>query len=239
MTKTIAALFLILGPATSTAAVHSGGTWEPGHRLSQDEDLDELLALERADADRLRRRGEARRAISQLSRMLKEEETDAAARVLRARARFDLADYKRARDDAETALEHALQSNVAGIGDLRADCARLLAEIRLETGDAGAALATLESIESDFDPATRSRDAWVLGSVLAELGRRDEARGRISHRSASKWRRLAGAFGARAVCAATRKSHRRVAIVGGSGSRCESGRGRRAGNLGEARRGLL
>lgn len=182
----------LLGTAFGATCMPTGLAGSLGG-FFQDEDLEELLRLEREEADRFRRRGEARKAISDLTRMLGEEASDAESRVLRAEARFGLAQYSRAQKDAERALKDALVSNEPGVGALRAACARMLARVLLETGEASLALEVLGRVESDLDPQVRARDAWVLGSVLKELGRAEEAREafRAGRRvKSSDWREL-------------------------------------------------
>lgn len=190
MRLSLTLLFLILGLAFEA--------WVPSFAqaawpVQEDEELEALLAMERTEADRLRRRGSIKKAISQLTELIDDEPGDAASRAIRARARLDLAQYERALRDAERALEDALKINRDGGGDLRALCARVLAEVLLETGRSSEALDALNRIESDLDATARARDAWVLGRVLEELGRREESRGvlRQGARIASgDWREL-------------------------------------------------
>lgn len=138
-----------------------------------DEELEALLAAERAEADRLRRRGAWSTARRILSQHLEDEPADAESRALRARLAFDESDYDRARRDAARAVEDAVEQRL----DARviALAARVAAEVELELGEAAAALAFLDDHAGVFSIGTDARDAWLRYRVLVELGRREEA----------------------------------------------------------------
>ena len=143
--------------------------------LVQDEleELEALLAAERAEADRLRRRGSWSTARRILSQHLEDEPTDAESRMLRARLSFDESEYDKARSDAERALKDARDQALAPA--VRASCARVLAELELELGRASEALAVLDANGEVLSIGTDARDAWLRYRVLRELGLRDAA----------------------------------------------------------------
>lgn len=134
-----------------------------------DAELEELLRLEREDADQARRRGELRRALRVLDEHLDEEPGDAHSRTLRALCRADQGRLDDALEDARRALADA-----AGDPELERTCARNLAQLLLVQGEASEAVAVLD-VEA-LDPSGDARDAWVLGSALWAGGERDRAR---------------------------------------------------------------
>jgi len=137
------------------------------------EELEELLDAERAEADRLRRRGSWSTARRILSRHLEDEPSDAESRVLRAQLALDESDYDRARRDGERALKDALETQVDDA--VRARCARMLAELELELGRALEALRVLDEQAEVLSIGTDARDAWLRYRVLLELGLREAA----------------------------------------------------------------
>jgi len=141
-------------------------------RQEIDEELERLLAQERAEADLSMRRGELQQALRLLDAHLDDEPADAASRALRARCRFQRGEHAEALADARQALADAGQAPRA----LRAECARTLVELELAYGDYAGALATLDARADVLDPATDPRDAWILGRALWEAGDRDAAR---------------------------------------------------------------
>ncbi|MBI5432195.1 MAG: hypothetical protein HZA52_05120 [Planctomycetes bacterium] len=143
-------------------------------RDAQDEEASEdELAAARAEADRKRRRGDRVGARRDLEELLDLDETDAESRALLARVRLDEGDWEKAEKAAERAVvDSAARSTPERSMEVRRLAARVLAELRLERGEAAAALAALEGVADPSDP----RDAWLLGRARADAGRRDEAR---------------------------------------------------------------
>jgi tetratricopeptide (TPR) repeat protein len=140
-----------------------------GPTLAQDEDaeLAELLEEERRDADRLRRRGDRRRALRTLDEHLDEDPDDAASRTLRALCRADEGDLAGALEDAGRALRDAEEPDTAR------RCARNLAHLLVTAGRPAEAVAVLDAaaLEAESD----ARDAWALGRALWEAGERTRA----------------------------------------------------------------
>jgi tetratricopeptide (TPR) repeat protein len=155
---------------------------EEGRSLLQQPDdeeaeLERLLADERAEADRLRRRGELRAARRILSQHLDDEPEDAASRALRALISFDRSDYERALADAERAFEDARDSHDSQGVDraVLGTCVRAYARCLLELGRAPEAAAVFEGVESRLDVKDDAREAWLYGSALAAVGERERA----------------------------------------------------------------
>jgi len=131
-----------------------------------------MLAQERRDADRARRTGDLRAARRLLDEHLDDEPSDAASRTLRALVRRQAGDWEGALGDARRALDDSAQAP----RELRAECARNLADLLCELGRGAEAAAVLESARADLDPGADARDAWALGSALWACGRRSDAR---------------------------------------------------------------
>lgn len=140
-----------------------------------DEELRALLAEERVEADRLRRRGEVRDALRILSEHVDEEPSDTRARTLRALCWVEESDWERALADARRAFDECLAAGTPGEADHLAETARNLANVLTELGRDGEALAALESAGGAIRPETDARDALALGGALLEAGRREEA----------------------------------------------------------------
>ncbi len=139
---------------------------------AQDEvELEALLDEERAEADRLRRRGDLRGAARILARHLRDEPADAASRLLRARLARARADHEAGLKDARRALEDAPVSGPS----LRAACARELADLLMELGRAQEADEVLEGARDWLAPAEQAPDAWVAARVRMALGQREES----------------------------------------------------------------
>lgn len=163
------------------ACVDPAPTQDARPALSDDDRA--LLAEERAECDRLRRRGDLRAAVRRLGELLDEDPADAESLVIRARCRFDEADYERALADARAAFDAA--STTAGAsrdasktapGDARAAALRVEAEVLTALGRANEARARLSSQKAALAPAIDARDAWAIGSAAWAAGARDEAR---------------------------------------------------------------
>jgi tetratricopeptide (TPR) repeat protein len=193
----------------------------PAASLQDDDELEAVLAEERAEADGLRRRGRYGAALALLDQHVEEEPGDAASRLLRARVRLDQAEYEAALAEAQRALADARAGRASGV---EAAAARTLARIHLARGDYDEALAVLEPAaggEAFLAPADDPRDAWALGSVHL-------ARGELDH-----------AARARLLPVGRRAAARRVAVVR-RGRRGGAGGGRRrGGRAGGAGRPLL
>jgi tetratricopeptide (TPR) repeat protein len=147
----------------------------PAASLQDDDELEAVLAEERAEADGLRRRGRYGAALALLDQHVEEEPGDAASRLLRARVRLDQAEYEAALAEAQRALADARAGRASGV---EAAAARTLARIHLARGDYDEALAVLEPAaggEAFLAPADDPRDAWALGSVHLARGEREAA----------------------------------------------------------------
>lgn len=143
------------------------------HAAQDDAELEELLAEEREEADRLRRRGLHKEALSLLREHLRDEPEDAASRSLRAACRMDQGDWKGAELDLRRALADC-PSGLDGLSTRRA-AARLLGELCLRLGRSEEALKLVGDAEAGISPATDGRDAWVLSRALLANGLRAEA----------------------------------------------------------------
>ncbi|MDP6762860.1 MAG: tetratricopeptide repeat protein [Planctomycetota bacterium] len=152
-------------------------------------ELEALLAAERAEADRLRRRGDLRRAGRILAEHLRDEPSDAASRLLRGRLARERSDHEAALEDLRRALADAAGDSGAG----EAACARELADLLLELGRAEEATAVLARARASLSPATDSRDAWIEARVQGASGRREAARSTLrqgADAGASGWTSL-------------------------------------------------
>lgn len=141
----------------------------------QDEDaeLRALLDEERAEADRLRRRGRPEEALTLLKELLRDEPSDSLSRTLRARCRFDQGDWEGALGD----LERALRDAPEGLGGLsaRSGAARLRGELCLSLGRYDEALRSVGDADAGISPATNGGDAWILSRALLGTGDREGA----------------------------------------------------------------
>lgn len=143
--------------------------------VQDDDEIEALVAAERAEADLLRRRGKLRSARSLLRELLEEEPVDPATRTLLSRVELDRAEHAAALAHAERAFAEAQE-----LGDptVLAACARDRARVLLVLGRYGEALELLDpgGGERVIDPARDARDAWLLGRTLRENGDREGAR---------------------------------------------------------------
>ena len=141
-----------------------------GVRPSQDaldEELEALLAAERAEAEGNRRRGRYGPAIRMCEEHLEEDPDDARSGLILARCRFDQARY----DDALTHARHVL--SVCEDSLVRADAARITSAILCDLGRYDEALAALEPGDDSVPviaPGENPLDAWALGHVHRERG---------------------------------------------------------------------
>jgi tetratricopeptide (TPR) repeat protein len=134
-----------------------------------DQELEELLALERGEADRLRRRGDFAEARRLLGGHLRDEEEDSASRALLARVYFDEAEWGRAEDHAGRAYDDAM--SVAQ----RVGAGRVWVELLLELGRSAEAEALLRRFEGDLSPDMDARDALLLAEVRQAMGEAEAA----------------------------------------------------------------
>jgi tetratricopeptide (TPR) repeat protein len=136
-------------------------------------DVAALIAEERNECDRLRRRGETSAAEKRLTEILDETPGDAEARTLRALCRFDSADYAAALDDARRALEDALAPG--GAPTQTPGGAPGQAPGRAPGQPAVGAASTSTSPAATSSSALRSLCARDLARVLAMTGHAREA----------------------------------------------------------------
>jgi len=157
---------LILGalfapaPAVSASAVLQ----------ESEEELAELLAEERSEADRLRRRGEFSEAKALLRQHLDDDEGDHASRALLGRVYLAEGGLERAERHLRSAIEGAAGTPVAAQAAL--DLARLLHRI----GDDRVARREALPLLLEGEALTRPEALFVAAEVLVGLGERDEAR---------------------------------------------------------------
>ncbi|MCZ6596969.1 MAG: tetratricopeptide repeat protein [Planctomycetota bacterium] len=133
----------------------------------------ELGPEERAEIDRMRRRGELADALEALDEVLEEEPGDAWSLATRGLIRFERCEYEAALADVGRALAQADQA-VANDAELTR-AARALAGMQVELGRASDALATLAGAGAAIDPDTDARDAWIVGSAALAAGERERA----------------------------------------------------------------
>lgn len=156
-----------LGWVRPVLATPSLAGFEP---QESEEQLDELLELERAEADRLRRRGDFADARRLLGEHLRDEEEDAESRALLARTYLDEARWERAERHAERALEDATSPSQ------RVAAGRVLVELHLELGRAAEAAAALAELGEDLDPRSDPVAAWWSAQVREAQGEDEAAR---------------------------------------------------------------
>lgn len=149
----------IATPATALIALQPLHAAQAQTQAAADE-----LALARDEADRLRRRGDAR-AASRAKELLEEDEGDFLARAILARC---LADQSRW-DEAWTQAERAFADSAAGAREVRAQVLRTLLDLALELGRADGVRKWRAELDTLLDPARDARDAWRLGQ-LARAG---------------------------------------------------------------------
>ncbi len=147
----------------------------PAAPQETDAELDALVAAERAEADRERRRGNLRQARSRLGELLEDDPEDVASRALLARVRWEEGQHERAFREARRAFDQALERPGPEHRELRAEAARTLAELLLEAGRTGEADETLRRVLADLRPAEDARDALALGRLRGALGEAESA----------------------------------------------------------------
>lgn len=130
---------------------------------------DAIVAEERIECDRIRRRGDVKGALRRIDELLDEHPQDVEALVVRALCRFDQSNYAAALKDT------ALARDAAGKTPALALALRTEARILTEVGRAGEAVDMLEKATGALNPAVDARDAWALGSAAWTAGRRATA----------------------------------------------------------------
>lgn len=167
--RTLAGLLLLAVPAP---ALTEPPPPSPSY-LGQEEDaeLEALLAAERTEADRLRRRGEWAAAKRLLGEHLRDEETDAESRLLLARVWLDQGEWAKAERDARGALEDCPE----GARRTRAAIVRTLADLLNRLGRDAEAQELLVTEEACLAPREDPRDAWILAEVRRRLHGAGEA----------------------------------------------------------------
>lgn len=188
---------VVRAPAARGAPVQSGDrpqTTTGATGAQKPDELAQLLAEERRECDRLRRRGEVAAADKRLTELLDETPTDAESRTLRALCRLDATKYDEAVEDARRAVADARTATGDAGRALRAACARNLASILALLGRAKEAQAALEESTKDLAPALDASDAWAVGSIAWQLGDRKRARAVLEQGAqtsdAQSWRGL-------------------------------------------------
>ncbi len=166
-------------PATVSATIAAarpgpGASFRPGPQ-EEDAELEALLAEERAEADRERRRGNHRKARGLLSELLEDDPDDLSSRVLLARVRWETGDLERALAEARRAYDGALARTGPEHRAIRAASARTLAAFLLELGRFAEADEVLRRVLADLRPGEDARDALVLGRALRGSGEAERA----------------------------------------------------------------
>ena len=189
LTLALAALITALSTARAAGAAVPAVGSSPA---VQDEELEALIAAERAEADLLRRRGKLTDALKITDELLDEDDEDPLTLAVRGRIRLDRGELQRAERTAVEAMELAETD-----GERRA-AGHLLAAVLLRTGRATEVLSTLEEFaggEPFLVPGERPEDAWLLATVRDELGDRAGAErmarsGAATDPDASDWEGL-------------------------------------------------
>jgi len=160
-----ASVALFCGPAAaalpSSTAV-AGPAWQDG----LDDELEALLAEERAEAESLLRHGRAKEALRLVGEHLDDDPGDWKSLAIRGRVRWDEADYARAEADLDGAFEAARAAAAPEALGLGLD----LAELELELGRTKAVLGRLAGLVGESP-----RRDWVTGAALLEAGDRTAA----------------------------------------------------------------
>ncbi len=168
-------------------------------RAPSAEDL-RTLAEERLECDLLVRRGQAASAVRRLDDLLDEDPTDAAARVIRARAQLDLGDAAEARRDARLALDLTARDDSGADTSTRAAALRAYAAASTVLGEVDGAIDLLAAEQNVLSPSRDARDAWALGAALWEAGQREAARSALELGAATGLDQPWDGLVARAAC---------------------------------------
>jgi tetratricopeptide (TPR) repeat protein len=157
-------------PISSHPAEVEAKLWAAAPPVQQgdlDEELQSLLAEERAEADENRRRGRLSAAIRMCEEHLEEDPDDGRSGLILARCRHDQARY----DAALGRARHVL--GVTKDTLVRADAARIVSSILCDLGRYGEALSALEPGDDSVPiiaPGENPLDAWALGQVHRARG---------------------------------------------------------------------
>lgn len=185
-------LTALLGALATAPGASAAAPAIAAYPAVQEEELAELVAAERAEADLLRRRGRLVDALEITDDLLDEDEEDPLTLVVRGRVRLDRGELERAERTAVEAME------LAETGGERRAAGHLLAEVLLRTGRASEVLSVLEELaggEPFLVPGERPEDAWLLASVRDAVGDRAGAErmarsGAATDPDASDWQEL-------------------------------------------------
>ncbi len=189
---------LAMGPVMGPTGAGPGGAFSgwSGSLSAQSETLDPeleaLLAEERLEADRMRRRGETRQAMRLISEHLAEDPSDGQSLLIRSAVQFDLNRYDKALLDAQAAIEVFEQSRRSDRASSLAQAQRQELEVLLELGRNVEALERLR--EGVLDPRRDARDAVLAARTQLGMGLRSEARASyeagVQSAAAGDWRKL-------------------------------------------------
>jgi len=147
-------------------------SWAPQTADADQETLDEReLELARADADRQRRRGDAR-AENSLRRLLSDAEDDYRTRALYARWLADQSRWDDALRQGRAALDAAPRED----SEARAAIGRTLLEVRLVRAQRDEAVRLRQELGDCLAPARDSRDAYWCAQVALAEGDREQSR---------------------------------------------------------------
>ena len=163
-----ALLFLIATPWAGFA--QAAPSPQPSFQAGEDPELELLLREEREEADRLRRSGDYNGARKLLNVHLRDDEQDAAARVLLGLVYLDQGNLERAESHLVRGLEEAQQETV------RMSAARGLTQLLHGLGRDRQARDEFLPILLDTDAAPDPRNLYLAAEVTGELGNREQAR---------------------------------------------------------------
>ena len=173
LSLTLSALPLVASPSGGGP----GTDWAPPESSAStraddlDEELEQLLAEERAEADRLRRRGRIAEARRLLTTHLDDDADDWQSRAQRALCYRDAGDWERAEAELNRAMDTGRASG-AHDEDLQ-PLQMNLAEGLIQRGRASEALSLLAS---DTVPSQPARLGYLTATAQLELGNRQAAR---------------------------------------------------------------
>lgn len=216
---------LAVRPAPAPPRPPSGAAALGQDPQDEEAELEALLAEERAEADRLRRRGEVDEARRMLRVHLADLESDAESRLLLARCERDRGRYGRALEHYARAARDAEELAAPRRRAVRASAAREAALLLVELGRPAEALERIDGQREALDPRQDPRDAWAEARVLRALGRREQEQRLLAHGArgaATSWdRHLARARCLRAL-GRLEEAHAEL-LAGDEAARAESG----------------
>ena len=167
------AALLHLGGRSLGLGLALAAVFNPTRSVQDEAELEAFLARERAEASLLLRRGKASAARSALDEHLRDDPDDYRSRRLRAQVRLARSEWDKAERDLERSLAGARE---AQDGEATAAAARDLVSLHLARGRVSRAQKVLDGTAAELDPSREPRDAWVIGTALAEGGDREGAR---------------------------------------------------------------